>query len=60
MKCVDCPYWWADIEEYVGEDGKTHVRTVGYEHCHYRYNDGYAPCEVEETDYETEDYPDYD
>ena len=38
MKCVDCGYWWADEEENPS--------------CHYRYNDGYAPCEVEDKERE--------
>lgn len=53
MKCTDCVYYWADIEEYVGEDGNTHARTVGNEYCHYAYNDGYAPCEVEDSEPDT-------
>lgn len=40
IKCVDCPYYWKE------ENEKT-------PHCHYTYDDGYAPCEVD--DYETED-----
>lgn len=58
MKCKDCPYYWADTEEYVGDDGQVHLRTVGREHCQYGYNDGYAPCEVvDEPEYDyTEDY----
>lgn len=43
MKCVDCPYHWKD-------DGDK------FAHCHYAYDDGYAPCEVDEpTDPEDED-----
>lgn len=53
MKCKDCPYYWADTEEYVGDDGQVHLRTVGREYCHYNYNDGNAPCEVS-------DEPEYD
>lgn len=60
MKCTDCPYYWADIEEYMGDDGKMHARTIGREYCHYAYNDGYAPCEAEEY-YEDVDYsPEYE
>lgn len=46
MKCVDCPYYWIDDGEQYGC-------------CHYRYNDGYAPCEVADepvTDEPTMDY----
>lgn len=43
MKCKDCCYFWQDK----GED---------YPWCHYVWNDGYAPCEVEEYEKETEDY----
>lgn len=35
MKCKDCPYYWTDA------DGE-----IAY--CHYQYNDGCAPCEVDE------------
>ena len=42
MKCADCPYCWKD------EGDK-------YPHCHYGYDDGYAPCEVEDSGYEQED-----
>ena len=43
MKCADCPYHWQDK----GED---------FPCCHYRWNDGYAPCEVEDEEpYEEED-----
>jgi len=35
MKCKDCGYFWKDE----GEDIPS---------CHYRWNDGYAPCEVDE------------
>lgn len=58
MKCTECPYYWADAVERIGEDGKTHLEVVGREYCHYGYNDGYAPCEVvDEPTYDyTEDY----
>ena len=42
IKCADCPYYWADA------DGE-----IPY--CHYQYNDGYAPCEIEEREEETND-----
>lgn len=35
MKCKDCPYYWQDNDE-------EHM------YCHYHYDDGYAPCEVDE------------
>ena len=43
MKCSDdnCGYWWAD-------EGEEHPS------CHYPYDDGYAPCEIEDN-YESED-----
>lgn len=37
MKCIDCGYYFADGE---GEQPC----------CHYQWNDGYAPCEVSETE----------
>lgn len=42
MKCSDCPYCWKDADDR-------------YPHCHYSYNDGYAPCEIEEQEQETPD-----
>ena len=42
MKCVDCPYCWADEGEK-------------YPSCKYPHDDGYAPCEVEDQERETED-----
>ena len=45
MKCKDCPYCWADQDER-------------FPSCKYPYNDGYAPCEVEDQEKETEDYDD--
>lgn len=41
MKCADCPYYWADVNEQSGEQ-------IGHSYCHYQYDDGYAPCEVED------------
>ena len=35
MKCIDCPYFWKDDDNEIA-------------YCHYQYNDGYAPCEVED------------
>lgn len=48
MKCKDCPYFWADENPYADTDCAPT--------CHYMYNDGYAPCEVDEKELETEDY----
>lgn len=45
MKCVDCLYYWK-------EDGEKHPS------CKYRYDDGCAPCEIEEIEPdENEDEP---
>ncbi len=42
MKCSDnCGYYWAD------EGDK-------YPHCHYPYDDGQAPCEIEDNEREVE------
>lgn len=46
MKCTDCAYYWSDCDDN-GEP-------IDNPYCHYQYNDGYAPCEVDD-DYETED-----
>ena len=50
MKCTDCPYFWKEENEE-------------YASCHYRWNDGYDPCEVadryeadEEDSYEENSY----
>ena len=45
MKCNECPYFW--IEEYPWGDEPGQ--------CMYRWNDGYAPCEVDDRERETED-----
>lgn len=42
MKCTDCPYYWIEQGEKVA-------------HCHYEWDDGYAPCEVDETEYLNEE-----
>lgn len=48
IKCKDCPYFWQ-------EDYENH----GY--CHYKWNDGCAPCEVSEpTELEPEEVYEYD
>ena len=46
MKCKDCAYYWKAKDE-------------AYEHCHYGYDDGCAPCEIEEIE-EPEDYREED
>ena len=46
LKFKDCPYYWADNDP-------TTVADLPY--CHYQYNDGYAPCEIEDIERETED-----
>ena len=38
MKCKECLYYWQDANDK-------------FPHCQYDYDDGYAPCEVEETEY---------
>ncbi len=46
MKCKDCSYCWADCD---------HEGTpIGRPYCHYHYDDGCAPCEIDD-DYETID-----
>lgn len=42
MKCADCPYYWKEENEEFAS-------------CHYEYNDGYAPCEVEDS-YDDNEY----
>lgn len=42
MKCSECPWCWAEENEE-------------YPSCKYHYNDGYAPCEIDEKAEETED-----
>ena len=49
MKCKECCYFWSDCDK----NGKP----IGHPYCHYQYDDGYAPCEVDD-DYETEDVGD--
>ena len=40
MKCTDCAYCWADLDE----EG----RPVSYRYCHFDGPDGWAPCEIVE------------
>lgn len=47
MKCKECPYFFSDTDD--------RGNPISRESCHYRWNDGYAPCEVEDTEAETED-----
>ena len=46
MKCVDCLYFYADCDEQ--------GYPCGSPYCRYDYDDGYAPCEVDDV-YETLD-----
>ncbi|MGM9684597.1 MAG: hypothetical protein ACI3XQ_13450 [Eubacteriales bacterium] len=54
MKCKDCPYFWAD--ENPNPDPDFYSDSDYIPVCHYTYNDGYAPCEVDENGLEVEDY----
>jgi len=49
MKCKDCAYCWADCNEK-GDP-------IGHPYCHYQYDDGCAPCEIDD-EYETPDIDD--
>lgn len=49
MKCKDCAYWYADVDEKTG-------KPVSHPRCQYPYDDDYAPCSYDENDSE----PDYD
>ena len=46
MKCENCAYHYADCDN----NGKP----ISNACCHYHYNDGCAPCEVDDV-YETPD-----
>lgn len=46
MKCTECAYYWAECDDR----GNPIERPC----CHYQWNDGYAPCEVDDV-YETID-----
>ena len=50
MKCKDCPYFFSDTDD--------HGKPIAREYCHYRWNDGYAPCEIDDQNAETEDTDD--
>lgn len=50
MKCTECPYYWADTEEQEIRDAWGVIDTIlveidGVKYCHYRWDDGDAPCE---------------
>ena len=45
--CSDCCYCWADVDD----EG----RPVSREYCHYPYDDGYAPCEIDDRDHPDKD-----
>lgn len=42
MKCIDCCYHWQERDE-------------DYPCCHYHWDDGCAPCELEEREREYEE-----
>ena len=44
ITCSNCPYFYCD--EYAGEEKAT---------CHYHWDDGYAPCEVEDEEEDEEE-----
>ena len=46
MKCKDCLYCYADVDE----EG----RPTSPEYCHYVLDDGCAPCEVDDDEAEQE------
>lgn len=49
VPCKDCPYYYP---EYDSEGN-----AIDLPHCQYPYDDGYAPCEVDDS-YETPDTDD--
>lgn len=42
MECEYCPYFWNDADYDEREENWTR--------CHYDQNDGYAPCEINESE----------
>lgn len=52
MKCQDCCYYYEDVQSRTGIP-------LTRKYCHYHHNDGYAPCEVEET-YDEPEHDEYD
>jgi hypothetical protein len=46
MKCSECPYFYAKNDER--------------ETCHYPWDDGYAPCEIEDIEEPEEEDYEYD
>ena len=47
MKCKDCLYFYANTDD--------RGNPIENPHCQYYYNDGYAPCEIDDMEKETED-----
>lgn len=47
MKCIDCGYYYPNVDK----DGEP----ISFQNCHYIWDDGYAPCEVDETNYTEEE-----
>lgn len=47
MKCKDCPYYFSNTDN----EG----RPTESPRCQYRWDDGYAPCEIDDAENETED-----
>ena len=50
LECEECPYYWSD------EDDVDNI----WPYCHYRYNDGQAPCEELDHEYYAADLMCYD
>ena len=46
MKCKDCAYYWAECDD--------RGNSVDRPYCHYQWNDGYAPCEIDDYEMESE------
>lgn len=40
LRCIDCLYFYADCDEQ--------GNAYGSPYCHYGYDDGCAPCEVDD------------
>ena len=40
MRCENCGYHYCDTDEQ--------GNIIGFPYCHYPYDDGYAPCEVDD------------
>lgn len=52
MKCTNCGYWYADVDERSGVP-------VSDPYCHYPYDDDYAPCSADDY-YEEPEYDELD